>query len=176
MNAGTAGITSEVAAHRARTVVLHNSRLVCILTMAMGVICAFLGVCMMLMIVSLLTPLSAIGFMRVLAAAQWGLGGVVFVMGCPALWKWGLRMLHKRVKMDERGVDFVLGTKKEPIELFMPWENIASITQKRVDNGQQFTVTGADGSFAQFSSTSFFRPMRVARMIAERAGVGIGKG
>jgi hypothetical protein len=70
-------------------VVLHNSRLVCWLTMGMGIISVFMGICMMLMEVSLLFPLSAITFMRVFAAIQWGLGGFLMCMMCPWLWKWG---------------------------------------------------------------------------------------
>lgn len=176
VNPSVTGITAEIAGHRARPIILRNSRFVCLLAMGVGVCSALIGLCMMLMIVSLLTPLSAIGFMRVLGAAEWGLGGAMFLLVCPALWKWVLGMLYKRVKLDEHGIDFTLGTRKKPVELFMPWEQVASITQKPAGNGMQFTITGADGSYAQFSSTSFFRPMRVARMIAERAGVVIGKG
>ena len=59
----------------AGTVVLRNSRIVCWLTMGMGIISVLMGICMMLMVFSLLFPLNAITFMRVLAAVQWGLGG-----------------------------------------------------------------------------------------------------
>jgi hypothetical protein len=131
---------------------------------------------MVLMVFSVLSPLSAIGFMRVLAAAQWGLGGVMFVYMCPALWKWGLGMMHKRVKLDERGVDFSLGTKKKPVEMFMPWDEIVAVKQQRVGNAQRFTIQGAEDSYVQFSSYTFFRPKRVARMIAERVGQTIQKG
>jgi hypothetical protein len=169
------GITSEIAAHRARHMMLHNSRVVCFGTMGMGVCSMILGICMMLMVFSLIFPVSAISFMRVLAAAQWGLGGFLMCYMCPALFNWSGALLHKRVKLDERGVDFVLGTKKKPVELFMPWDEITTIKQQRVGNAQQFTVTGNDGSYAQFTSYSFFRPKHVARLIAERAGVAIQK-
>ena len=69
---GGIGVTSQIAEHRARHVVLHNSRLVCWMTMGIGVCSVFIGICMVLMVFSVLTPLSAISFMRVLAAAQWG--------------------------------------------------------------------------------------------------------
>jgi hypothetical protein len=77
------------------------------------------------------------------------------------------------VKLDQRGVDFNLGTKKIPLELFMPWDNVASVQQRRVGNAQQFTITGKDGSVAQFSSYTFVRPKKIARMIAERVGQSI---
>jgi hypothetical protein len=79
-------------------------------------------------------------------------------------------MANYTVKMDDRGVDFNLGTKKKPVELFMAWDNVASVEQKRVGNAQQFTITGKDGSFARFSSYTFVRPKKIARMIAERVG------
>lgn len=169
------GLTSEIAAHRARHMVLHNSRLACWGMMGLGVCSMFIGICMMLMVISLMLPVSAISFMRVLAAVQWVLGGFMMCYLCPALFKWSRGMLHKRVKLDERGADFELGTKKKPVELFMPWEEVASIKQQRAGNAQQFTISGTDGSYAQFTSYSFFRPQHVARMIAERAGVTIQK-
>jgi hypothetical protein len=170
-----AGITAEIAEHRAKTVVLHNSRILCWAVMGLGVCSLFIGICMMLMVISVLTPWSNIGFMRVMAGAQWGLGGFLFAYMCPSLWKWGLAMAHKRVTMDERGVDLRLGTKKKPVELFMAWDTISAVKQQRVGNAQQFTIQGSDQSYAQFSSYTFFRPKRVARMIAERVGLTIQK-
>jgi hypothetical protein len=170
-----AGITSEIAGRRAGTVVLHNSRIVCWFTMSMGIISVFMGVCMMLMVVSMLFPVSAITFMRVLAAAQWGLGGLMMCMMCPWLWKWGARMLNFNVKLDARGVDFNLGTKKQPGELFMAWEQVVAVQQKRVGNLQEYTIVGKDGSRATYTSYTFFRSKHVARTIAERAGLTIRK-
>jgi hypothetical protein len=175
--AGTvAGIATRIAAERARPMVMHNSRIVCWGMMGTAVCSLFIGVCMVLMMFSLLFPVSAITFMRVLAAAQWGLGGVMMCYMCPWLWKWSQGMLHKKVKLDERGVDFQLGTKKNPQELFMPWDIVASVQQKRVGTAQQFTIMGTDGSVAQFSSYTFFRPKRIAKLIAERVGQTIQKG
>jgi hypothetical protein len=170
-----AGINSPMAAERAQPVVLHNSRIVCWLTMGMGVCALFIGLCMMLMVVSFFIPLSALSFVRMLAAAQWGLGGLIMCLMCPWLWKWGWRMMSFNVKLDERGADFNLGTKKKPQELFMSWDQVASIQQKRVGNAQQFTILGTDGSRASFTSYTFFRPKKVARMVAERAGLTIQK-
>jgi len=166
-----AGKPAEMAEHRARTVVLRNSRIVCWMTMGMGIISVFLGICMMLMVVSLLFPLSAITFMRVLAAAQWGLGGFLMCMMLPYAWKWGRRMLSAHVKLDARGVDLNLGTKKKPVEMFVEWDQVASVEQKRVGKIWEFTITAKDGSWARYTTNTFFRSKRVARMIAERAGL-----
>lgn len=84
-------------------------------------------------------------------------------------------MAHCRAQMDERGVEFRLGTKKKPADLFMAWETIASIRRKRVGNAYEFTVAGRDGSVARYTSYTFFRPTKVARLIAERTGLTIEK-
>jgi hypothetical protein len=171
-----AGVNSEIAARRARTVVLRNSRIACWLMMGLGIVSLFLGLCMMLMVVSLLSPMSALTFMRALAAAQWGLVGLVTCLMCPWLWKWGLGMLHYSVKLDARGVDFNLGTKKRPDHLFMAWEQVAAVQRRRVGNAQEYTILGKDGCRATYSSYAFFRAKHVARKIAERAGLTIQKG
>jgi hypothetical protein len=84
-------------------------------------------------------------------------------------------MINFNVKLDERGADFNLGTKKKPRELFMAWEQVSSVQQKRVGNAQEFTILGSNGSRASFTSNTFFRPKKVARMIADRAGLTIQK-
>jgi hypothetical protein len=160
---------------RAKTVFLRNSRIVCWLTFVVAIVSAFLGVCMMLMVVSVLTPLSAISFVRVLAAAQWGLGGLMFCLLCPSLCSWSMRMLNSQVKLDAAGAAFQLGSKKNPAALFMPWDQIVRVEQKRVNNVQLFTITARDGGYAQFNAYTFFRPSHVARTIAGQAGIQIVK-
>jgi hypothetical protein len=170
-----AGNPAEMARHRAKTVVLRNSRLVCWMTMGCGIVAVPMGICMVLEGGSLLSPLSAISFMAVLAAAQWILGGFMFSMTLPFAWKWGARMLSANVKLDARGVDLNLGTKKKPVEMFVEWDQVASVEQKRLGKIWEFTITAKDGSWASYTTNSFFRSKRVARMIAERAGVTIQK-
>jgi hypothetical protein len=72
-------------------------------------------------------------------------------------------------------VEFNLGTKKIPSNLFLPWDQIAAIKSQRVVNAQQYFVEGTDGSRAIFSSYTFFRPNKVASQIAARAGLTIQK-
>lgn len=169
-----AGQPAGMAEHRAGTLVLRNSRIVCWLTMGTGIISVLMGICMMLMVFSLLFPLHVITLMRVFAAVQWGLGGFLMCMMCPWLWKWGTRMLGFNVKLDARGADFNLGTKKKPGELFMAWDQMASVEQKRSGKIWEFTFVAKDGSWASYTSNSFFRSKHVARTIAERAGLTIG--
>jgi hypothetical protein len=166
---------AETAGHPAKTVVLHNSRLVCLMTMGMGIVAVPLGICMVLEGGSLLFPLNAITFIAVLAAAQWILGGFMMCMMLPFAWKWGTRMLSAHVKLDARGVDLHLGTKKKPVEMFVTWDQLASVEQKRLGKIWEFTITAKDGSWASYTTNSFFRSKHVARTIAERAGLTIQK-
>ncbi len=172
-DAGTAVQENPPAAnlHQAKTKVLHNSRIACggMFLLAIGSLC--IGVCMVFAAIPLVFPLNHMTFLRGMGAVQWSFGGVMMVMMCPGLWKWAMGMAHRKVVLDARGIDFVLGTKKQPIELSMPWEQVASVQKARAGNAMEFTVQGRDGSFARFTSYSFFRPRRVARLIAERAGL-----
>jgi hypothetical protein len=108
-------------------------------------------------------------------AFWWGLCALAFGYGCPRLWILARAMSNYRVIMDMRGAMFNLGTKKQPSDLFLPWDQIAAIRHKRVGNAQQYYVLGKDGSEARFSSYTFFRPRKVARLIAERTGLAIQK-
>jgi hypothetical protein len=51
-----------------------------------------------------------------------------------------------------------LGTKKAPQELFMPWDTVASVQQKRMANAQQFTITGNGRQRGQFLLFHIFPP------------------
>ena len=173
--AAAAGITSELAGLRAKPLLLRNSRTVCWMTIGCGIIAVPLGICMVLEGGSLLFPLSAITFIAVVAAAQWIVGGFLMCMMLPWVWKWGTRMLSVYVKFDARGVDLNLGTKKKPVEMFMAWDQVASVQQKRLGKIWQFTIVAKDGSWVSYTTNSFFRSKRIVRMIAERAGLTIQK-
>jgi len=169
-------VTAQIEAHRAKPMVWHNNRFFIACSLTGSAICLFFAGCMVLLAISMLIPLSAIGFMRVLGAAQWGLGGLCMGLMCPWLWKRGMQMAQHRVTLDARGVDFKMGTKKKPIGVFLPWEQVSAIKHERVGNAQQYTVEGSDGSYARFTSYTFFRPKKVARLIAERTGLAIQEG
>jgi hypothetical protein len=170
-----AGISAEMAAHRARPLVMHNSRLVCWMMMGCGIVAVPMGICMVLEGGSLLFPLNAITFRAALAAAQWIVGGFLFSMMLPWAWQWAARILRANVKLDARGVEVTLGTKKKPIDMFVAWDQLASVQQKRLGKIWQYTITAKDGSWVSYSTNSFFRSKRVAREIAERAGLTIEK-
>ena len=164
------GITSQIENNRAIPMVLRNSRFLVGVTFVSSIVSAFFAVCMALMVFSVF---SSGGGANLYNAFWWGLGALAFGSGCPWLWNLSLGMAVYKVTLDSRGVTFNLGTKKRPSDLFLAWDQIAAIKHKRVGNAQNYYVLGKDGSEAIFSSYTFFRPKKVARLIAERAGLAI---
>jgi hypothetical protein len=166
-----AGITSQIEINRATPMVLRNSKFLCWVTMSGSFFAAFMSVCMLLMVFSVLSS----GGGNMLAAAQWGFGALALGYMCIWLWKMGKAMLEYQVLLDSRGATFNLGTKKKPSDLFLAWDQVAAIRYGRVGNLQQCRVQGFDGSEARFSNYTFFRPKKVARMIAARTGLTLQK-
>ncbi len=170
-----AGVNSQIAIERATPAVLRNSRFLVVVTMSGGIFAAVLAVGMALGMFSQLFPLSDLNAARGWNALKWALSALAMGYMCPWLWNLGRAMADYEVRLDGRGVEFILGTKKSPANLFLSWDQIATIKHKRTGNVQQYWVQGTDGSEARFSSYTFFRPKKVARFIASRAGLAIEK-
>ena len=80
-------------------------------------------------------------------------------------------MAHCSVLLDSYGAHFKFGSTDDVKEEFMPWNGIEAVHFKRIQNAQKFTILGTDTSTVTFTSHAFYRPKRVARLIAERAGL-----
>jgi hypothetical protein len=167
-----AGITSQMEMYRATPVVLTNSRFLLAFTMICSIGAAIISVCMVLMVFSIFSSGGGISG-NLYNFFWWSAGALAFGYGCPRLWKLARAMANYKVTMDSRGAIFNLGTRKQPSDLFFPWDQIAAIRHKRVGNAQQYWVIGNNGSEARFSSYTFYRPKKVARLIAERTGLAI---
>jgi len=169
------GVTSQIEAARGKELVVRNSRFLIGVTLSCTVLAAFMSACMVLVAMSQVFPVSALTSDRGWAAFRWMLSASAMGSMCPWLWNLGRAMSFCRVVMDRRGADFRLGTKKNPEELFMGWDQVVSVKRRRAGNFYTFAVTAADGSEARYTSYTFFRPQKLARLIAERAGVTIEK-
>lgn len=170
-----AGINSEVASQRANWVVVRNSRIL-LGVVYFGSLCSFaMGACFLLIALGTLIS-HAFSWGNLYTAATWVFAGLCSALSGPWLWKMGRAMAFSEARLDGRGVDFRFGTSKCPQELLMSWEQVSSIHQSRSGNAQVFKVTGTGGSEATFTSYTFFRPRKLARMIAARAGIAIQKG
>jgi hypothetical protein len=170
-----AGVNSQIESTYGTLVVLRNCRLVCWAIMSVGVGAAFIALCMALLVLSLIFPMSDLTLAKGWNASLWALSACIAGSMCPWMWTMGRRMLDYEVRLDSRGAEFKLGTKKQPSNLFLAWGEIATVTHRRVGNNQEYRVLGADGSQAIFSSYTFLRPKKVARTIADRAGKQIQK-
>lgn len=92
------------------------------------------------------------------------------------LWRQGRVMAYCSVLLDNRGAHFKLDGTKDSKEIFLPWDGIAAVRHKRIPEAQKFTVLGTDTSAVTFTSYSFYRPKKVARLIAARAGLPLLRG
>ena len=170
-----AAIDSRIEFNSTMPVVLRNSRFLCWTTVGLSLFAAFFAVCMVLVVVAQVFPLSDLTVEKGWSALFWAFGACATGSMCPWLWAIGRAMADYEITLDSRGIDFSLGTKEEPQELFLAWDRIAAIKHKRVGSAQQYSVVGTDGSQAIFTSYTFFRPKKVARMIAARTGQAIQK-
>jgi hypothetical protein len=170
-----AGINSQIEFNRAKPVSFRNSKFLCWVTVSGSLFAAIMGVCALLIVFSMVFPVSELTADREWSAFRWTLTLLAMIYMVPWFWKLGRNMLGYQVRLDNRGVDFNLGTKKKPSDLFMPWEQVSAIKQRRSGNVQQFVVYGTDGSTATFTSYTFFRPKKLARLIAARTGLAITK-
>ena len=121
-------------------------------------------------------PLHEINFDRIAAACLWAAGAWIMAMSQVFLWRQGRMMAHCWVLLDNSGAHFRLGGTNDEEEVFMPWNGIAAVHHKRIPNAEKFTVLGTDTRTVTFTSYSFYRPKKVARLIAARAGLTVLRG
>ncbi len=170
-----AGITSQIELNRSKPRVLRNSRTLWWMTMSGSFLGAFLAVCSVPMVLSTVFPLSDLTADRGRGILTWIACASLMSSLCIHLWSVVKPMAGYKVYLDGRGVTFSLGTKTKPAELFMAWDQISAVKSKRAGMVQLYWVEDKDGSEVRFSSYIFFRPKKVARMIAKRAGMVIQK-
>ena len=115
-----AGINSQMEAERARPLVVRNSRMLIGVTLVGSVFALFLALCMVLMVFSLVFPVADLNADKGWEAVKWAFGACVMGWMCPWLWQMGRAMAGYEVRLDSRGVDFKLGTKKKPQGSFLP--------------------------------------------------------
>ena len=147
----------------------HNPVLVG-LVFLMGAVSLFLALCMGILVLVTLLPLRGFTFQRLTDVFWWAMGTLAFGAMAPGLWQIGAGMAFSRVSQDGRGVAFRLGTRKQPVERFFPWDRVAAVWHRRKGNAQYYGVQSLDGTSVEFSSYAFLRPGKLARQIAAQAG------
>ncbi len=156
------------------TIRFHNSRIMIGFMLLVSLSAAFVSLCMLILGLSALFPLHGYTFDRIQNAFWSIFAAVSFAAMCPPLWKWGRRLASYKVLLDAIGVEFHFGTKKNPQEpLRINWDRFKAIQHRRVEKADTYTVLGNDGSSAQFSSYTFVRAKKLAKLIAARASQSI---
>jgi hypothetical protein len=79
-------------------------------------------------------------------------------------------MAFYEARMNGRGVEFRLGTKRSPRNLFLAWSEIGAVQRRRAGNTDYYRVQAGGDRWAEFSNFTFFRAKKLARHISERAG------
>ena len=134
-----------------------------------------LAVCFLLITFAQFSPTHAGDPGKIKNVLEWAISSICSAFTSAWLFKLGGKMAHYEARLDDNGVDFRLGTKAAPQNLFMPWNGIGSIQYKRVGNTQWVGVRSKNNDFAQFNSYTFFRPKKLAKLIAARSGQQIQK-
>jgi len=156
--------------------VLRNNRVLIFLTFLGSVASLIISLSMLFVALTTVFPLSAMNLDRFAQGALWVLGAWLMAMSQVFLWRQGNLMAHSSVLLDSYGAHFKLDNVNDAEEVFMPWNGIAAVHYKRIPNAHKFTILGADTSTVTFTSHAFYRPKRVAQLIAERAGLPLVRG
>jgi hypothetical protein len=170
------GMRQPAAWSGAHPILLRNNRILVFLSFLGSVVALGVALCMVLVAFTSIFPLRAMNLDRAAAGALGVLGAWLMAMAQVYLWRQGRMMAHCSVLLDNYGAHFKLGSTENAREAFMPWNGIEAIHYKRIPNAYKFTILGTDSSTVTFTSYSFHRPKKVARIIAERAGLPLVRG
>jgi hypothetical protein len=170
------GMRQQIGLSGAHPILLRNNRILVFLSFLGSIAALFVSLCMVLVSLTSIFPLSAMNSDRAAASALWVLGAWLMAMAQVYLWRQGKLMAHCSVLLDDYGAHFKLGNTENAREAFMPWDGIEAVHYRRIPSAHKFTILGTDTSTVTFTSYSFYRPKRVARLIAERAGLPLVRG
>jgi hypothetical protein len=170
------GVSQQLHLVGERPMLLRNNPVLIFLTYLGSIAALLISLSMLFVALTTVFPLRAMTPDRFAAAALLVLGAWLMAMTQVFLWRQGNLMAYCSVLLDSFGAHFKLGNAADAKEVFMPWNGIEAVHYKRIQNGQKFTILGADTSTVTFTSYAFYRPKRVARIIAERAGLPLVRG
>jgi hypothetical protein len=170
------GIPKQQSTFGIQPMLLRNSRVLIFLSFLGSMAALFVSIGMVAVALILFFPLHALNLDRFAAGALWVLGAWLLAMSQVFLWRQGNVMSNCSVLLDNRGAHFKLDGTRNGKEAFMAWNEIAAVQYKRIPNAQKFTILSKDTNIVSFTSYTFYRPKRVARLIAQRAGLPLLRG
>jgi hypothetical protein len=169
---GVSSVDPRIELQRSGPIILRNSKIACWITRLGGIVGGVGAAGMAILALASLFPFKASGLFN---AVWFTFAALAFGVACVRLWALGRDMQEYRVVLDHSGVNFSLGTKKKPVDMFLAWDQIAAIKRRRAGNSMQFFVETKDGKWIRFTSYTFFRPRKVAKTISQWSGVAIQK-
>jgi hypothetical protein len=92
------------------------------------------------------------------------------------LWEFAMRLKYNHVVLDDTGAHFYMRGNGKVGAFSFSWDEIKSITHRRLTNTHSYTILGTDGESYAVTSYVFWRPGYVARQISMRSGVAIEQG
>jgi hypothetical protein len=153
--------------------VFRNSRALIGLVMLAGVVSGGIAGAMVLILFTTIFPVHDYSVHAALTVMQICVGIFFSASLAAHMWTLGEKMAHYQARLDERGVEFRLGTKGSPAETFFGWGEIAAVQHKKIVNRQWYGVLAKDRREVEFTGYTFFRGEKLVREVAGRAGVGI---
>ncbi|HVN93167.1 MAG TPA: hypothetical protein VMT38_05705 [Terracidiphilus sp.] len=156
-------------------ILLRNNRVLIFLSFFGSLVALGIALCMTIVAARCFLPFSTLNLDRFAAGALWAFGAWLMAMTQVFLWRQGIYMGNCSVLLDAHGAHFRLDNTAGG-EVFMPWNGIEAVHYKNIENVQKFTILGADSTTVTFTSASFYRPRRVARLIADHAGLPLMRG
>jgi len=151
-------------------IIFRNSWLMIGMYLALGAASAVIALCSVMMVVYEWFMPKHQSFWTIFGGVQWAGGAYCFALMGLQMWRTGVRTAHYQARLDSRGVDFRLGTKKKPITQFFGWDEIAAIMHKRQPMSEFYAGIGKDKRSVTFTIFTFFRPKKLARLIAAQSG------
>lgn len=174
--AQSAAIDAQQNSFPGRPLVLRNSRILLGLTFLGSAASFVMCLCMTVLIFTSIFPIHSMNFDRAAAAFLWAVGAWLMAASNVFLWRQGQAMAYCSVLLDNDGAHFKLSGKNDSNYAFMPWSGIEAVHYKRIPGAQKFTILGEDTSTVTFTSYTFYRPKKIARLIAQRTGLPLVRG
>jgi hypothetical protein len=151
-------------------VAFRNNWFLIILVVIAGVLSFVFAFGTLVLTLTIIFPLHAYTWPRAASILEWGFGTMFSALLGLNMLAQSFKMAHSKASLDERGVDFRLGTRNHSVEVFFAWDQIAAVKYKRMAGNNYYAVVGKDNRHIEFTAYNFFRPKKLASQIAACAG------
>jgi hypothetical protein len=157
----------------AKPAVFRNDLFLVAFYLIVGVLAMLFAWGMFILTITLIFPLHGYSMGRGVSVFESSIGTVLTFLFGFSFWVQGVRLAHYKARLDDRGVDFHMGSKTFPHETFFAWDQIAAVKHWRVAGSNCYAVVGKDKRVFEFTAYVFWRPKKLASRIAAHIGLPI---